>query len=316
MRSERGQASVEWVAAVLCVSLALGAAGAGLVRVDGRPLGGALAHAIACGVRGGCDRERDALASAYGERDAELVRRFAPSIVYERGTLTLPVDFRRCRSHGCSDAPDDPDLDAHVSARGGMPATAFTHVVHRDGETFVQYWLYYPDSTTTAANAAGVWSRSVGAILGKPWTGHHADDWEGFQVRVGPDGRALSRATSHHGYQWCKQRRCKDRWGPWTGWTRVSRGSHAGHVPTVAERTAPWSPVGRGARYRRTPPRRPRDRPAYPGVDMRERTTTADGLVLVPIESVDTSAYRPLDPGIVPPWRKEVYEDPTSDSTS
>ncbi|HEX8647006.1 MAG TPA: hypothetical protein VF715_08885, partial [Thermoleophilaceae bacterium] len=98
-------------------------------------------------------------------------------------------------------------------------------------------------------------------------------------------------------------RRCKNAWGEWTGWSRVSRGSHAGHVPTVTERG--W-----------VPGRRPRVRPAIPGVDTHERTSTGAGLKLVPIESIDTSAYRPLDPGITPPWRKKVFTDPLSDSTS
>jgi hypothetical protein len=103
------------------------------------------------------------------------------------------------------------------------------------------------------------------------------------QVRIGRDGRVRTRASSHHGYQWCKQRRCKNDWGPWTGWSRVSRGSHAGHIPERLER---------------------------------ERTTTSPGLKLIPIESLDTSTYDPLDPGITPPWRKEVFSDPLSDSTS
>ena len=49
---------------------------------------------------------------AYGRDDAQLVRKFAPNIVYEPGTHTMPVDFRRCRSHHCSDAPDDQSLEA------------------------------------------------------------------------------------------------------------------------------------------------------------------------------------------------------------
>ena len=314
MRSERGQASVEWVAAVLCVSLALGALGAGVGDVDGRSYGGWLAHTIVCGVRGGCAEERDALVAAYGS-DADLVRRYAPSLVYEPGTYTLPVDFRECRSHECSDAPDDPDLDAHRSARGGHPATAFTHVVRRDGETFIQYWLYYPDSTSTVANAAGIWAAAD--RIGRGWVpdypGHHPDDWESVQVRIGRDGRVSTRASSHHGYQWCKQRRCKNTWGDWTGWSRVSRGSHAGHVPTVTERS--WSPRRRGPLLTGVRART-RVRPAIPGVDTHERTSTGPGLRLVPIESIDTSAYRPLDPGITPPWKKRVYDDPLSDSTS
>jgi hypothetical protein len=285
MRSEGGQASVEWVGAVLLVTVALAGAGAGLGDVDGRSYGGWLAHSIVCAVRGGCAEERGVLVSAYGERDAELVRRFAPSLVYERGTYTLPVDFRDCRSHRCSDAPDDRDLDAHRTTRGGYPATAFTHVVHRDGETFIQYWLYYPDSTSTVANAAGIW-RAADRMARRrlpDYPGYHPDDWESVQVRIGRDGRVQTRASSHHGYQWCKQRRCANTWGPWTGWSRVSRGSHAGHIPERLER---------------------------------ERTTTGGGLRLIPIESLDTRRYKPLDPGIVPPWKKKVFTDPLSDSTS
>src|SRR5918912_3163967 len=203
MASERGQASVEWVAAVLCVALVLGAAGAGLGDVDGRSYGGWLAHTIVCAVRGGCDDDGDALVAAYGGSDAELVRRLAPSIVYEPGTYTLPVDFRQCREHRCSDAPDDRDLDASRS-RTGVRATAFTHVVHRGGETFVQYWLYYPDSTTTAANAAGAWAAADRLARGRlpGYPGHHADDWESYQVRIDRAGGIWSRASSHHGYRW------------------------------------------------------------------------------------------------------------------
>jgi hypothetical protein len=285
MRRQRGQASIEWIATVLCVALGLAGAGAGLGNIEGRSYGGWLAHSIACAVVGGCAEEREALAAAHGESDAQLVRRFAPSLVYEPGTHTLPVDFRECRSHRCSDAPDDRRLDAHRAARGTARATAFTHVARRHGETFIQYWLYYPDSTSTVANAAGAWAlaRRLARGRGPGYPGHHADDWESFQVRIGRDGRARVRASSHHGYQWCKQRRCRNEWGPWTGWSRVSRGSHAGHIP-------------------RTP--------------ARERTTTSAGLRLIPIESIDTSAYRALDPGIKPPWRKKVFTDPLSDSTS
>ena len=289
---QRGQATVEWVAVVLVVALALGAVASAAIRVDGRSFGGFLAARIACAVRGDCAERDDALRRAYGDRVAELVRRYAPNLVYEPGTLTLPVDWRACRSHRCSDAPDDRVLDAH-RGRGGTPATAFTRVIERDGETFIQYWLYYPDSTTTALNAAGLWNRLRELVGIGPYPGWHADDWESVQVRVGRDGRAWMRVSSHHGYQGCKQAACRNRWYPWSGWARVSWGSHAGHVPT-----------------------RGRERePAYPGVDLRERTTTAEGLVLVPLATLDRSAYRPLDPDITPPWEKEAWDDPLTDST-
>src|SRR5258706_10212332 len=154
--SERGQASIEWVALVLLVSMALAAALAFVPAMDGRPLGAALARALVCAVKRDCARERAALVHAYGQRDAALVRSVAPSIVYEPGTLTLPVDYRRCRSHRCSDAPDDRSLDVSRAKRGGAPATAFTHVVHRGETTFVQYWLYYPDSPSTWMHSWGI----------------------------------------------------------------------------------------------------------------------------------------------------------------
>src|SRR5689334_23249605 len=98
MAYERGQASVEWVGLVLLVALVLGAVVAVVPVVDGRSLGSSLAHSIVCAVRGDCDRGNDALVAAYGAGDAELLRKFAPNIVYEPGTHALPVDFRRCRS--------------------------------------------------------------------------------------------------------------------------------------------------------------------------------------------------------------------------
>src|SRR4051812_32542967 len=136
LRAETGQAAVEWTALVLVASLALAAAVAFGPRVDGRSFGGFLTHTIVCAVGGGCDDGDSELERRYGAADAELLRRYAPDIVYEPGTFTLPVDYRECRSHTCSDAPDDPALDAHRGLRGGTRATAFTHVVHSQGETF------------------------------------------------------------------------------------------------------------------------------------------------------------------------------------
>jgi hypothetical protein len=315
MRAEGGQATVEWTALVLVVALALGTVAAVVPVGGGRTLGEATAHAIPCAVRGGCAdaaRRGDAdLVAAYGARDARLVRRFAPNIAYEPGTFTLPVDWRDCRSHRCADAPDRRDLDVHSSARGRVRATAFTHVVHRGGETFIQYWFYYPDSTTTWGGAAAIWKAVEEAGRTTSYPGFHLDDWEGFQVRVGADGRALERATSHHAYQYCKGpgAGCANRWGPWTGWTRVSRGSHAGHIPMVVhnERTG----------VRHGPHRvRPVARPVRTRADLDERVTTAPELRLLPLEAINPRAYRSREPdGPLPPWAKEVYRDPTSDST-
>jgi len=312
MSPERGAATVEWTALVLLVSLALGASLMAAPRIDGRSFGGFLGHSFVCAVRGGCDDGDDALTAAYGRSDAALVRAHAPGIVYEPGELSLPIDYRDCRARYCSDAPDDRDLDAHRSAATGDRATAFTRVMHDGGETFIQYWLYYPDSTTTALGAAGAWNAvrdAIGHDLPE-YPGYHADDWESYQVRIDSAGRSEVRASSHHSYQWCKQLHCTDWWGRETGWTRVSRGSHAGHIPLRSELES--------ARVSLRPPSLSTQysyEPEYPGRDLRERTTTSAALRLVPLETVDHADYAALDPAIKPPWLKPVYADPRSDST-
>jgi hypothetical protein len=298
MGSERAQASVEWIGLLLLVSLALAAGLAFVPAVDGRPLGAALVRALVCAVRGDCGAEHAELARAYGQDDARLVRRHAPNIVYEPGTLSLPVDYRRCRSHRCSDAPADRDLDVHRAKRGGAPATTFTRIARKDGRTYLQYWLYYPDSASTFLG-----SHAVHKLIGIEDAGFHPDDWESYQVRIDPDGRVWARASSHKEYKWCKQIMCSNRWGPETGWTRVSRGSHAGHIPL--ERTLELKDFGVQVV----------DTPVSPGNGLRERSTMAPGLSLVPLETLAKDTYKPLKGGIDPPWTKRVYRDPESDST-
>jgi hypothetical protein len=315
MWEEGGQTTVEWTGLVLLVSLALGALGALGRQLDGRSFGAFLAHRVLCPVKRGCHEGDAALARAYGARDAQLVRRHAPNVVYERGEAQLPVDYRRCRRRSCADGPTDRDLDVHRS-HAGQRATAFTRVIRREGRTYLQYWLYYPDSNTAWAGSDEVWRRSyllplVGRLANgsERYPGFHHDDWEGYNARIDPDSRVWVRASSHGHYQGCKQAVCRNRWIGRTGWTRVSRGSHAGHIPV--------DPLGRSPGPGRFPRRgrRLRFRPRYPGRDMRERTSTAEGLRLVPLETIDPRSYRPIDDGIAPPWHKEAYRDPKSVSS-
>ena len=289
MRREAGQATVEWTGILLVVSLVLAALVSLGLRVEGRSFGGFLAHRIVCAVKGGCRDGYRSLARAYGERDAALVRRHAPNLVYEPGERQLPVDYRRCRRPACAEASDDRDLDAHRSD-GGERATVFTRVIRRNGRSYIQYWLYYPDSNSTWMGSDKAWEaawlvpRIRGIVDDAPtYPGFHRDDWESFQVRLDPDGDVWVRASSHGHYQGCKSSRCRDRWVEGNGWTRVSRGSHAGHIPAE-----------------------------LPGHDSRERTTTAEGLRLIPLETHDKRGYRRLDDGISPPWDKGVYVDPES----
>jgi len=365
---------VEWTALVLLVSLTLGAAVAATPAVDGRSFAGFLAHRISCSVTGNCTGEDADLVATYGEGDAELLRRHAPNITYEPGERSLPTDWRKCRVRACSRAPDRAGLDVHRSDTGKL-ATVFTHVVRRDGETFLQYWMYYPYSSTTIGNsregigAMGIsaddleetlagtsegaaaaplsliprgvpkpkltpwsvvdsvirrskrdeqdatprlaqlpklWERTPLPVRAVAWQftdgrtaypGFHYDDWEGYQVRIDRGGRATARSTSHGGYQTCKANNipCRGRFGEGSGWTRVSYGSHAGHFPGQTPiRSAPF-------------------RPRAPLRSERERSTTAAGLRLVPLETIDRSAYTRRDERIVPPWEKEVYDNPLSD---
>jgi len=196
------------------------------------------------------------LAGPYGDLAAE-VRDNAPRIVYERGMTALPVDFRGCRTPSCSDGPDTGRV-AHSLA--GRPVTLFTRVIdcrdqtraavrgydcsgERAGRVYVQYWEYYGDSATSRA------------LYGDK--GFHEDDWEGYQVRINPDGSVDARASSHNGYNgadapavdWASDasgkvpgasaiRDATERlglrdergWTPSEGTLYVSGGSHAGHA--------------------------------------------------------------------------------------
>lgn len=313
MRNERGQASVEWVALLAVLALGLGALAAMAGAVDGRSFGGALAHRIVCAVKGGCHDGDDALVRAYGGDDAELVRRHLQGLVFEPGERQIPVDWRECRAVACAQAPDDRDLDVHRS-EAGMRATVFTRLQRRGDRRYIQYWFYYPDSNTTWAGSDKIWKHTPAGAIGRLVTGsdrypgYHPDDWEGATVRVEADGRAAVRVTSHGHWQWCKQGRCVGRWGPATGWTRVSRGSHSGHVPLDSKPLLrPGARIGRGQRYDY--------RPLLPGHDLRERTTSGEGIRAVPLETIDKGEYRRLDPGISPPWEKDAYRDPESPSS-
>lgn len=319
MRSERGQAAIEWVATVLVATLALGALAATVPAVDGRSLGGLLAHRLVCAAKGGCQDGDAALVRAYGKEDAELVRRHMPSFVFEPGERQIPVDWRRCRRVDCATVADDRDLDAHRSDAGHR-ATVFTRVIRDGGRTYIQYWTYYPDSNSTWAGSDKLWSLSKGTPVGaalragalaktgsSDYPGYHRDDWEAVAVRIEADGRTAMRVTSHGDWQWCKHAPCRGRWGAATGWSRVSKGSHASHAPLRATPVGVLPsalPEGVPLRYRYVP--------QVPGRDLRERTATADGIRAVPLESIDRGRYRRLDRGIPPPWEKDAYENPES----
>jgi hypothetical protein len=268
-RNEAGQSALEWSALVLLVALVLTGVGYAAGRLDVRALGDALAEAIVCAVGDACPAR--SLEDAYGAAIARMLRNYAPNIVYERRSAQLPVDYRRCRSVDCANGPDRSALIRESDL--GQPVTAFTHVVDRrpgGGAIYLQYWFYYPESFS------GGIGRALGPVSDR-WPGFHPDDWEGYQLRVARNGRVSARATSHGEYKNFKH---STGWGPWTGWYRVSGGSHAGHL--VA------GPTG-------------------------ERSTRASELRLVPLESLQNTDVQHF--AISPPWEKAVYREPESASS-
>jgi hypothetical protein len=191
-----------------------------------------------------------------------------------------------------------------------LPVTAFVHVVDcredaaeeteadgadcsgdRAGNLYVQYWTYYANSATL---------RGMPVVGSK---GYHDDDWEGVQLRFGPDGRVDERASSHNGYNsepggpsnWGSDMgssvakgavelvgaRGRNGWGEETHLLFVSGGSHAGNTMDLTDID----------RY--TPGRR---------------------VHLIPLEDIATTSTANF--AISPPWLKEVWLDPEAEGTS
>jgi hypothetical protein len=246
----------------------------------------------------------------YGTEIAALLQHHAPTLLYEDGMTALPVDYRRCREDACAAGRGD---GAVASTEDGQDVVAFTHVIDcrpgrprdadaagadcsgsRAGHLYLQYWFYYPGSATGEGSTPLRRAiRSLSSALGKPT--FHPDDWESYQVRIDPSGRASARASSHHGHSYelaggtvpglridsrrglriRAAPRVRNGWGPEAGLLYVSGGSHAGSARV----------------YRRV-----------------SRSTKDHRLRLVPIESIvgsDSARF-----AITPPWRKRVYRDP------
>jgi len=304
---ERGQGTVEWVGLVCLVSLLLVGTLAAGVRVPGMALARSVASRLLCAaaVADHCGDE-PMLIAAYGTEVGGLVRRHMPSLLFERGSKAVPVDFRRCRDTGCGDAAEHGFVKRTES---GLPVSAFVHVVDcragaigeseaagldcsgsRAGSLYIQYWTYYADSAAF---------REI-PVLGS--AGYHPDDWEGVQIRIRPDGSVDERASSHKGYNqrpgpvggWASDAgidsvkdatealglRAENGWGPETHLLIVSGGSHAGNTA---------------------------------GIPHIERLTPRNRVHLIPLEPIAATTDARF--AINPPWRKRVWRDPEADGT-
>ena len=303
---ERGQGTVEWVGLLLLVSLAfLGVVVAG-VRVPGMALAQSIASRVLCAaaLAERCGDE-PALIAAYGTEVGKLVQRHVPSLLFERGSRAVPVDFRRCRSSACGDGHENGYVDR---TKAGLPVTAFVHAIDcradaeeaseaegydcsgkRAGNLYIQFWMYYADSATLrGAPVAGA-------------AGYHRDDWESVQFRLRPDGTVEQRASSHHGYNhgkgvanWGSDAgldvvddvaetiglRGENGWGRETQVLLVSGGSHAGNATGLHHVT---------------------------------RLTPRNRIRLVPFERIAASSRARF--AVTAPWRKQVWLDPEAEGT-
>jgi hypothetical protein len=283
--AEKGQATVEWIALVLLVALLVAVLGAAVgIGLPGADVARAIASRLVCavGLSGSCDAQTTRLAGAYGDELAALVSEHAPTILYEPGMRALPVDYRRCREDACAEGAERGEVWRSSS---GEPTVAFVRVIDcrpgsemegadcsgpRSVNVYAQYWLYYPGSATGEGSIAPGVVRSVSSAVGSP--SFHEDDWESYQLRIGPEGR-FARASAHHGYG--------DGWVQEYGGFRVSGGSHAGSMtprdfiratPRDRLRLVPLEPIAaRNPRveFAITPPWRKRvwSDPEYEGTD-------------------------------------------------
>jgi hypothetical protein len=308
VRDERGQATVEYVALTCFATLVL----AGMLAIGSRLPGVELARAVAARILCAASLVDDcgdepALVAAYGTEIGELVRDHMPSLLFERGSRAVPVDFRRCRETRCGDGKE------HGYVRrtdAGLPVSAFVHVVDcrpegaesseaagadcsgpRAGNLYIQYWTYYADSATF---------RGI-PVMGS--AGFHPDDWEGVQIRIRPDGSVDERASSHEGYNqrpgpvagWASDAgidaakdvtealglRAENGWGPETHLLIVSGGSHAGNTA---------------------------------GIPHIERLTLGNRVHLIPLEPISAASNAQF--AINPPWQKRVWRNPEAEGTN
>jgi hypothetical protein len=317
VRARSGQGTVEWIALIAMVSMALGALAwvVGL-RPPGVVLADEIGERIVCAVRltEDCSNE-PRLRAANGDEVAALLRGHAPALLYEEGMRTLPVDFRACRSDACAEGAES---GAVTRSKDGLRTVAFTHVIDcrpghvagteawggdcsgsRAGNLYLQYWLYYPGSATGEGSTPLKRPiRSVSTALGH--STYHPDDWEGYQVRIGR-ARSYARATAHRGYsyeldrplvpytltrgpggawRWERTPTPINGWGPEGDTYYISGGSHAGTA--LVQRSV-------------------------------SRTTKDGRLVLLPLETLPGRERYSF--AITPPWRKRVYFDPECGGT-
>ncbi len=156
MNCESGQATVEWVGLLLLVALVLGGLLTLAPRVEGRGLGGAVAHALTCGAAGDCDAT-----ARVGSRAAlpPVVPRArgAPRPARPQGKLRLPSLPR---------LPVSPDraAAAYHALRGVKAVAARAWIVCLGYKRF-QYERRHPEMALTGRMPVGEAVRIANSCL-------------------------------------------------------------------------------------------------------------------------------------------------------
>ena len=264
-------------------ALALGALAAVVPSVDGRSFGGFLTHRIVCAIKGGCD-DGDAPARArVREEEAGRVRDLRARHRLRAGRALDPGGLPRmpkARVLGGARRPP--------SSTPTGPKRAARHGVH-------------PRGAPRRAHLHPVLALLPGLELRVAGSDHM---WNSTPLRY---ARGATRAiTPTTGRATKSVSTATARPGSAPPPTTTTRAASAAGART-AGRLAPAGPAYHAEATPATSPSTATER---------ERTSTADALRLVPLEKLPgRSRYRPLDKGIKPPWKKEVWSKPSSNGT-
>ncbi len=244
------------------------AAVAGFLALAARSDGASWRTRLEEAIPGRQPERRDDRWALRSDRYGPLLRRYAPTLVLERDRWghdhAVPVDVGVCRRPSCA-------------AFGVGVPVAHAHVVDTPAATYLQYWLYYPDSRTTHAPVAQL-------------QGYHRDDWEGVIVRVGDDGSVGARVTAHQGLVGTRPS-----WVGNPGWRPVAAGPII--YRAAGSHANGFDPGGIDA---------PLDR--WNGE--LGRVT----LRLIPADAAPGLRLR-YDPAVSPPWRKALWRNPEAVTT-
>ena len=164
-----------------------------------------------------------------------------PDLVYEPGERQLPVDWRRLPPHvACAGArPTSPTSTSTAPTPASRGHRLHADPPARAGQDLRPVLALLPGLERAPGQARDDdLGRGLGVCRGPRARAARRRPTRDSPRRLGglrrpPRSRRPGwvRASSHRHWQGCKEHRCRNRWTALTGWIRVSRGSHAGHIP-------------------------------------------------------------------------------------